>query len=966
MNSDQFERLFRYRIVLTWSIPPVIGLGFILFIHIFTFEQMLTILTTPLEPAFIFGWLLFAPWYLGKRIKPVVEFLKTNGSGSEEPALQAMQDFPLRYWSSFLIYIILAPSSVILSAELYTDFTATATDWLRIHMVAVIVSIVVGLPIFFSILDLFGRALQGVKLRKPHITLKTKILLIGALVPLLIDTMIVQYYWSRTGYFTFETFIVWLSLELMAIAGSILFLRSIGRSLTSLETVIKRDREPYNIPDNESVPMTTDEIGVLISDHTELLNDLKIQRDVLEFRNRLLRDGGNSADINTSIENILDLSRRALDCDHVFIFVHDRKKKVSRCIAISDKGYSEQGHIVLPQSNSSIMQSMRNTAEVIRVDDATGNEVIQQALSGYEVGSLVIAPLIIENEVAGAMIAARRDVRFYEARDEAIINGLAQETGIIVQNHWLKLERQRTTAVRRDREARISLLLDSTSEAIFGVDLEGNCTFVNQSCLHMLGYDHEDELLGKNIHAMIHHTRPNGEPYPKEECRVRLATLAGKDEHCDEEVHWRRDGSSFPVEYWSHPIQSNGHTIGTVVTFVDISERLEAEQALRRSEERYALAQEAARIGSWELNMKTNELIWSETIEPMFGMQPGEFSGSLDDYMSRVHPEDIEMLQSSLSELVGLKNTFETEHRIIWPDGSIHWMAGRAKLYRDEEGKPDRLIGIVQDVTKRHLAEVELALHRHQLEKLVDKRTLELKAINQELEAFSYSVSHDLRAPLRSIDGFSQALLEDYTDKLDEVGADYLKRVRRAAQRMGVLIDDMLQLSRVSRRTVEPTEVNISDLAQEIGDELSKQHEQRKVEFHVEPGLIDHADPGLLRILLINLLANAWKFTSKTSSPRISLTMEQTAHGPAYVVADNGAGFDMRYVDKLFGAFQRLHGMDEFEGTGIGLATVQRIINRHGGSIWAESAVNEGARFYFQLHKTEFANVQDKMEGSHA
>ncbi len=225
----------------------------------------------------------------------------------------------------------------------------------------------------------------------------------------------------------------------------------------------------------------------------------------------------------------------------------------------------------------------------------------------------------------------------------------------------------------------------------------------------------------------------------------------------------------------------------------------------------------------------------------------------------------------------------------------------------------------------------------------------QLKAANQELEAFSYSVSHDLRAPLRSIDGFSQALLEDYPDKLDEQGRNYLARVRAATQRMAELIDDMLQLSRVTRAEIRQETVDLSALADSVVADLRRAEPQRQVEVAIQSGLQAEGDAKLLRIALVNLLSNAWKFTGRQPAARIELGVQDTGSERAFYVRDNGVGFDMAYADKLFGAFQRLHAMSEFPGTGIGLATVQRIINRHGGRVWAEAAVNQGATFFFAL-----------------
>ena len=254
-----------------------------------------------------------------------------------------------------------------------------------------------------------------------------------------------------------------------------------------------------------------------------------------------------------------------------------------------------------------------------------------------------------------------------------------------------------------------------------------------------------------------------------------------------------------------------------------------------------------------------------------------------------------------------------------------------------------------QQADEREKTSAEIQRLNVQLEQRVTERTIELERANKELEAFSYSVSHDLRTPLRAIDGFSQALLEDYTEQLDDTGRDYLMRVRAGAQRMGHLIDDLLKLARVSRSELHREKIDLSAIAKNIVDELHENNPQRNVTVNITSGLTVDGDSQLLRIALENLLSNAWKYTGKRTEAHIELGMRTHNGEPCYFVADNGAGFDMAYSNKLFGAFQRLHDAKEFPGTGVGLATVQRIIHRHSGCIWAEAAVDQGSVFYFTL-----------------
>lgn len=282
----------------------------------------------------------------------------------------------------------------------------------------------------------------------------------------------------------------------------------------------------------------------------------------------------------------------------------------------------------------------------------------------------------------------------------------------------------------------------------------------------------------------------------------------------------------------------------------------------------------------------------------------------------------------------------------------------RTIVERDEHGEVSGVLAIGRDITERKRAEREILQLNRELEQRVSERTAQLEAANKELESFAYSVAHDLRAPLRSIDGFSQAVLEDYAGKLDPEGNHYLQRIRAGAQRMGQLIDDMLNLSRVTRGELRLERVDLSALAEEIASELARREPGRKVSFKAAPGLVVTGDSRFLRVALENLLGNAWKFTSKRPKAQIEFGVAPRSGQPEYFVRDNGAGFDMKYAARLFGVFQRLHTAEEFPGSGVGLATVQRIVHRHGGRVWAAGEVDNGATLFFTLPQTAMPDME--------
>ena len=498
---------------------------------------------------------------------------------------------------------------------------------------------------------------------------------------------------------------------------------------------------------------------------------------------------------------------------------------------------------------------------------------------------------------------------------------------------------ERRLAEQRLVESRELLhdVVEHDPSGIAVLDNELRYIFVSQRYLDEYGVSGRD-LIGKTPYEVF--------PELAERWRdMHRRVLGGAVERAEEDAFPRQDGTVDWVRWECRPWFAADGSVGGMVLYSElITERREAAEALRRSREQYQTFIDATDDMAF---LKDEELryVLVNTANARFFERPAdEIRGHTDD---------------DLMPAAAAKSCRDSDLRAVKAGGVVVTTeAIGGKVYESRKFPVelgDGRVGVggyVRDVTEQRRADAEIRRLATDLERRVEQRTEQLEATNRELESFAYSISHDLRAPLRALDGFSEILLQDYSGVLDEEGRGYLGRIKSAANHMAGLMDGLLQLSRLNREELVLEQIDLSRLARDVVDELRRQEPGRRVDVLVESGLLAEADPRLMRVALANLIGNAWKFTSRHEQARIEVggaPVPGDHGGAAFFIKDDGAGFDPRYACNLFGAFQRLHTPDQFEGTGIGLATVQRIVHRHGGKVWAEGEVERGATFWFTL-----------------
>jgi PAS domain S-box-containing protein len=621
-------------------------------------------------------------------------------------------------------------------------------------------------------------------------------------------------------------------------------------------------------------------------------------------------------------------------------------------------------------------------------------------------------------------------------------------------------------------------LIDALPDCVYTKDREGRFVISNQANVRLLGANHEEEIRGKTSRDLGPGEIAEG--YMENDQQV-VTTGAPLLDH--EELFVMPDGEARTFSTAKVPLRNAmGEVIGLVGVSRDITAQQRAEKALRKSEAGLRLAQRIGRIGSWEVDLRKSITEWSEETYRIFGCRPGTFHPTTEGFFRLVHPEDRDLVRRARLEALEHDKSFSVDYRIVGDDGSERFVAQQARIIRDETGDPIQLIGTIQEITDRKLAEAalreseerfrvlferspeaifildpqggdpelpivdcnevacrqhgytrneligrsfsllddaltqpekieqfvqrvrqlrviqaetsrrrkdgsrfyfeswttliatsnrdlmldmgrdiserkktEAAVHRinEELEARVLERTRQLEQANRELEAFSYSISHDLRAPVRAITGFSQIIAADYGQQFQGEVARLFTLISKSGQRMGELIDDLLSFSRLSALELRRAPVDMTALARSVVAELRLDQTNGHARVRVADLPAANGDASMLRQVLTNLLTNALKFSRNAAEPIVTVDARNDQDRVVYCVRDNGVGFEMKYASKLFKVFQRLHKPEQFEGTGVGLAIVQRVVHRHGGQVWAESKPGQGAVFCFTLPAAE-------------
>jgi PAS domain S-box-containing protein len=563
---------------------------------------------------------------------------------------------------------------------------------------------------------------------------------------------------------------------------------------------------------------------------------------------------------------------------------------------------------------------------------------------------------VLNGEIEGYKI----DKRFIRKNGEEIYTELAVRCFRNEENktsYFLALinditERKHAEAALRESEYKFKNLVADMQVGVLIHGPKSEIVLSNPKALELLGMT-EDQILGKtSLDPGWNVIHEDGSPFPGKTHPVFQAietllpvrdVIMGVYNPTIDDRRWLLVGA-LPQ------LHNDGTLEHIVVTFNDITKRKHAEEVLKKMEFILNEGQKIAHMGTFEYLADTNSTLWSAEEYSIYGLDPTEPSPTFDVLLANcIHPDDSSLLFKTFTAAIQSSSVYELEHRIIRPDGSVRWVYERAEPNFDQDGKLIRYIGSTLDITERRQAEAEIRQLNETLEQRVIERTGQLNEANKELEAFSYSVSHDLRAPLRAVQGFSNILLDDYRDILDDEGKRLCGIISSGASQMGRLIDDLLNFSRIGRSSMTPAIIDMKSVANSVYWDFTDEDAKKRIVLKVGDLHKVSCDLNLIKIVWNNLIGNAIKYSSKQKTPEISIGSRQEGDHITYFIKDNGVGFNMQYGYKLFGVFQRLHTESEFEGNGVGLAMVQRIISKHAGEVWAESEIGKGATFFFSL-----------------
>jgi len=415
-------------------------------------------------------------------------------------------------------------------------------------------------------------------------------------------------------------------------------------------------------------------------------------------------------------------------------------------------------------------------------------------------------------------------------------------------------------------------------------------------------------------------------------------------------VEWGESGPGGVLCWYAStvsPLRWDGQIEAWLCVSTDVTELKRTEERLRRTEQLMVDTQGVAHLGTWEWDIQQPHAFWSAELYRIYGLTPETYTPSYEGYLQMVHPDDRQRVIDATNRVFQAHVPYSHDERIFWPDGSIRYLHTWAYPILDNEGRLCRLVGVCQDITERMEAEQKVREMNADLERRVTERTRQLETSLRDLEAFNAMVSHDLRAPLSVIEMTSATLSRSEAGSV--AGQRAHARLRRSVSQMATLLDDLLAFARIGNAPLQRNPVDLTTMAHELVGDLRHPSPERLVTVVIEPGITCVADPGFMRIALQNLLANAWKYTSQVEHARIELTTAAIDGRSVLRVRDNGAGFEMKEAHRLFAPFQRLHLDSEFSGTGLGLASVHRILERHGCRVWAEGTPGQGATFFVEL-----------------